>query len=98
MTVTSASAEPLLFTPFKIANGKIELSHRVVLAPMTRNRHHPLNTESTPENPNRIWYPDDVVTEYYEQRATPGGLLITEGISPSLQVRSVLIYEPWALE
>ncbi|MCJ1419898.1 hypothetical protein MMC32_006254 [Xylographa parallela] len=84
MTVTTA-AEPLLFTPLKIANGKIELSHRVVLAPMTRNRNHPLNAENTPEKPNRIWYPDDVVMEYYDQRATPGGLLITEGISPSLQ-------------
>jgi hypothetical protein len=97
MTVTTA-AEPLLFTPLKIANGKIELSHRVVLAPMTRNRNPPLNAESTPEKPNRIWYPDDVVTEYYDQRATLGGLFITEGISPSLQVRCFRVSEPRTLK
>lgn len=79
-------SESQLFKPLKIANGKIELSHRVVLAPLTRNRCVPLKLESTAENPNRIWYPDDLVAEYYSQRATFGGLLITEGIQPSLQV------------
>ncbi|KAK2759366.1 hypothetical protein FQN54_002844 [Arachnomyces sp. PD_36] len=73
-----------LFTPLTIANGKIKLSHRVIMSPMTRNRGLPL-TEGTPESPNRIWYPDELVAEYYAQRATEGGLLITEGIPPSVE-------------
>ncbi|OLN96824.1 Artemisinic aldehyde Delta(11(13)) reductase [Colletotrichum chlorophyti] len=54
------------------------------MAPMTRNRGVPLS-EGTPENPNRVWLPDDVVALYYAQRASRGGLLITEGIPPSLE-------------
>lgn len=83
-------AQSRLFTPLKIANGKIELKHRVVLAPLTRNRGLPLlvspNASLGPENPNRVWYPDDLVAEYYGQRASEGGLLISEGLPPSLQV------------
>jgi 2,4-dienoyl-CoA reductase-like NADH-dependent reductase (Old Yellow Enzyme family) len=75
-----------LFQPLKIANGKIELKHRVVLAPLTRNRGTPLQAESTPENPNRIWIPNDLMAEYYAQRTTEGGLLISEGVPPSLEV------------
>ncbi len=71
-----------LFTPLPICNGTITLSHRVIVAPMTRNRGVPLH-ESTPENPNRIWIADELVAKYYSQRATPGGLLITESIMPS---------------
>jgi 2,4-dienoyl-CoA reductase-like NADH-dependent reductase (Old Yellow Enzyme family) len=74
-----------LFKPLFIADGKIELSHRVVLAPMTRNRGIPL-ADGTPEAPNRIWLADDLVAEYYTQRASEGGLLITEGIPPSIEV------------
>ncbi|KAL1621751.1 putative 12-oxophytodienoate reductase [Diplodia seriata] len=74
-----------LFTPLDIANGNITLKHRVVLAPLTRNRGVPLSTESTPEKPNRIWFPDDVVAEHYRQRTTDGGLLISEGLPPSLE-------------
>lgn len=55
------------------------------MSPMTRNRGLPL-TEGTPESPNRIWYPDELAAEYYSQRATEGGLLITEGIPPSIEV------------
>ncbi|TID13700.1 nadh:flavin oxidoreductase nadh oxidase [Venturia nashicola] len=73
-----------LFSPLSIADGNINLSHRVVMAPMTRNRGIPLK-ESTPEEPNRIWLADDLVAEYYEQRASKGGLIITEGIPPSLE-------------
>ncbi|GAB2291888.1 12-oxophytodienoate reductase 3 [Dionaea muscipula] len=59
-----------LFTSYKM--GKFHLSHRVVLAPMTRCR--ALN-----ELPNAAH------VEYYTQRSTPGGFLITEGtlISPT---------------
>lgn len=77
-----------LFTPLTIGNGKITLKHRVVLAPLTRNRGIPLK-ESTPEDPNRIWYPDELVAEYYRQRTTDGGLLISEGIPPCVRVRQI---------
>lgn len=75
-----------LFQPLDIANGKLKLQHRVIHAPMTRNRGVPASTTSTPEQPNRIWYPGDLMVEYYSQRATPGGLIISEGIPPSLEV------------
>lgn len=74
MTVPST-----LFTPLAIANGGITLQHRIVMAPMTRNRGIPL------EGTERTWVPDDVVALYYGQRASLGGLLITEGIPPSLE-------------
>ncbi|KAI1868736.1 uncharacterized protein JN550_006311 [Neoarthrinium moseri] len=73
-----------LFTPLQIANGCIALKHRIIMAPMTRNRGVPLS-EGTPDAPNRIWLPDDLVALYYGQRASPGGLLITEGIPPSIE-------------
>lgn len=82
--VTSGSLSKL-FSPLTIANGRIILKHRVVHAPLTRNRGVPL-VQGTPEHPNRIWVPDDLVAEYYEQRTTDGGLLISEGIPPSLRV------------
>ncbi|KAK2813906.1 hypothetical protein FQN50_000307 [Emmonsiellopsis sp. PD_5] len=84
MTVTQRQHSKL-FQPWKIGNGKIELKHRVVLAPLTRNRGTPLQAESTPENPNRIWVPNDLMVEYYTQRTTDGGLLISEGVAPSLE-------------
>jgi len=52
-----------LFSPIKI--GTCNLEHRVVLAPLTRYR-----------SPNHI--PGELVSTYYEQRASKGGLLITE--------------------
>jgi hypothetical protein len=78
--------ESKLFEPLTIGNGKITLDHRVVLAPLTRNRGTPLSAESTPEKPNRIWLPNDLMVEYYTQRASKGGLIITEGVPPSLEV------------
>lgn len=58
-----------LFSPYKM--GRFDLSHRVVLAPMTRCR--ALNG-----------VPNAALAEYYAQRTTPGGFLISEGtmISP----------------
>lgn len=79
-------AHSKLFQPLKIADGKITLKHRVVLAPLTRNRGTPLNPDSTFEHPNRIWVPNDLMAEYYAQRATDGGLLISEAVPPSLEV------------
>ncbi|KAG5248249.1 artemisinic aldehyde Delta(11(13)) reductase [Salix suchowensis] len=59
-----------LFSPCKM--GKFSLSHRVVLAPMTRCR-------------ALAGIPGDALVEYYTQRSTPGGFLISEGtlISPT---------------
>ncbi|MCF3961018.1 alkene reductase [Streptomyces fuscigenes] len=50
--------------------GKIALSNRLVMAPMTRNRARP-GGEAT-----------ELMAEYYAQRAT-AGLIITEGTQPS---------------
>ncbi|KAI8888868.1 FMN-linked oxidoreductase [Backusella circina FSU 941] len=55
---------PALLSPLKL--GKQELKHRVVLAPLTRFR----------ADINAV--PTDLMKEYYSQRTTPGGLLITE--------------------
>ncbi len=56
---------PALFTPVKV--GDLTLSHRVVLAPLTRCR----------ADENHV--PTDLAVEYYRQRsAVPGTLLITE--------------------
>ena len=74
-------AKSALFTPFTIGNGKLKLSHRIIHAPLTRNRGVPLT--SAPDC--NIWVPDSLVTEYYVQRTTPGGLLITGGIPPNLE-------------
>lgn len=57
-----------LWQPFTL--GKIELQHRLALAPMTRNRAEPDGTQS------------ELAAEYYSQRASLG-LLITEGTQPS---------------
>jgi 2,4-dienoyl-CoA reductase-like NADH-dependent reductase (Old Yellow Enzyme family) len=64
------STNNAIFSPIKVGNNL--LKHRVVLAPLTRFR-------ATPEG-----VPTDLQVEYYKQRASEGGLLITEGtfISP----------------
>ncbi|KAF2655115.1 FMN-linked oxidoreductase [Lophiostoma macrostomum CBS 122681] len=80
-----AKAQSKLFEPVSIGNGKIKLDHRVILAPLTRNRGTPLKDTSTADNPNRIWLPNELMVEYYSQRTTKGGLLITEGVPPSLE-------------
>lgn len=54
-----------LFTPLKI--GRYTLSHRVVMAPLTRMR------AAVPGN-----VPADLTVEYYSQRAAAGGLIISE--------------------
>src|ERR1700722_8581861 len=60
-----------LFSPIRI--GAFDLSHRVVLAPLTRMR------ADVPGN-----VPNDLMAKYYQQRASEGGLMITEAtfISP----------------
>jgi 2,4-dienoyl-CoA reductase-like NADH-dependent reductase (Old Yellow Enzyme family) len=78
-------ASSKVFQPLTIANGNITLSHRIVMAPMTRNRGAPLNLTV----PNRMWAPDALAVQYYSQRSTPGGLIITEGIPPNLEGNGV---------
>lgn len=56
---------PSLFEDWSI--GPIELKHRIVLAPLTRIR-----AELDSHDAN------DLIGEYYEQRASEGGLIITE--------------------
>ena len=53
-----------LFTPVKI--GSLQLSHRVVMAPLTR-----LRAEAGD-------IPGDIMAEYYGQRASEGGFIIAE--------------------
>jgi N-ethylmaleimide reductase len=53
-----------LFTPTQV--GPYKLSHRVVMAPLTRMR----------SDPGDI--PSDLMIEYYAQRASKGGLIISE--------------------
>ena len=67
-----SSAPSSLFTPLQL--GRIGLlQHRVVLAPLTRNR------ATEPE-----LSPSSLTVQYYRQRASPGGFLISEAthISP----------------
>ena len=87
MAISSPSrADSALFTPISINNGKIRLAHRVILAPLTRNRGTPLKRDGTAEDPNRVWLPNEMMAEYYGQRASKGGMVITEGVPPSLEV------------
>jgi len=63
---------PKLFTPLQL--GPLTLSHRVVMAPLTRMRAGPEGNVPTALN-----------ALYYAQRATPGGLLIAEATPVSWQ-------------
>src|SRR6202048_3385623 len=60
-----------LFSPGKI--GPYQLSHRVVMAPLTRMR----------SDPGDI--PSDLMVEYYSQRASKGGLIISEAAPVSIR-------------
>lgn len=63
-----------LFTPVRI--GPVTLSHRVVMAPLTRSRS---------EQPGDT--PGDLMMEYYTQRASEGGLVISEATTISISGR-----------
>jgi N-ethylmaleimide reductase len=65
-------AEKKLFTPVQV--GPLTLKHRVVMPPMSRLRAQPGSG-----------IPSDLQLEYYTQRASNGGLIITEAtaIAPS---------------
>ncbi|WRT70943.1 uncharacterized protein IL334_007942 [Kwoniella shivajii] len=63
-----------LFEPIKI--GDVTLKHRVVMAPMTRLRAD-----------NETAAPSAMSIAYYAQRASDGGLIISEGTVPSVEGR-----------
>ena len=63
-----------LFSPVQI--GPISLGHRVVMAPLTRSRS---------EQPGDV--PGKLMLEYYTQRASEGGLIISEGTTISIAGR-----------
>src|ERR1700721_300766 len=60
-----------LFTPIQV--GPMELKHRVVMPPLTRSRS---------VQPGSI--PGELMLEYYSQRASDGGLIVSEGTSISI--------------
>src|SRR5271154_6234424 len=66
-----------LFSPVKL--GAIDLSHRVVMAPLTRQRS---------QQPGDI--PGPLNVEYYTQRASDGGLIISEATTVAITGRGYL--------
>ncbi|KAF9606129.1 hypothetical protein IFM89_023182, partial [Coptis chinensis] len=68
---------PPLLTPYKM--GKFQLSHRVVLAPMTRQKSYGQKAYANVPQPHAILY--------YAQRTSKGRLLIAEatGVSDTAQ-------------
>jgi N-ethylmaleimide reductase len=60
-----------LFSPTKI--GPYQFAHRVVMAPLTRMRSDPHDV------------PSDLMVEYYAQRASNGGLIISEATPVSIR-------------
>jgi N-ethylmaleimide reductase len=62
-----------LFSPIRI--GALQLAHRVVHAPTTRLRADPHDS------------PSAMMLDYYTQRTSPGGLIITESVHPSFNSR-----------
>jgi N-ethylmaleimide reductase len=69
----TSSAEKL-FTPIQV--GPMELKHRIVMSPLTRSRS---------VQPGDI--PGDLMREYYTQRASDGGLIISEATTISITAR-----------
>jgi len=70
-------SERALFMPLRV--GQILLKHRVIMAPLTRSRSI---------QPDSI--PGDLMVEYYAQRASDGGLIVTEATNISLTSRGWL--------
>jgi N-ethylmaleimide reductase len=66
-----------LFSP--IAIGGLKLTHRVVMAPLTRSR---------ADLPDDV--PNDLMVDYYTQRASKGGLIIGEATTISTSARGWL--------
>ncbi len=66
-----------LFSPVHL--GPLSLAHRVVMAPLTRLRS---------EQPGDV--PGDLMVEYYTQRASDGGFIITEATTVAITGRGYL--------
>jgi N-ethylmaleimide reductase len=71
------TTQNLLFTPIQL--GAVPLGHRVVMAPLTRQRS---------DQPGDI--PNALMLEYYTQRASEGGLIITEATTIAVTGRGYL--------
>jgi N-ethylmaleimide reductase len=70
-------AHRLLFSPIQL--GAVPLGHRVVMAPLTRQRS---------DQPGDL--PNALMLEYYTQRASAGGLIITEATTIAVTGRGYL--------
>jgi N-ethylmaleimide reductase len=70
----NANKHQHLFTPLEL--GPVRLNHRVIMAPLTRSRS---------VQPDGI--PGDLMLEYYTQRASDGGLIISEANQLSIESR-----------
>ena len=70
----STDVQKKLFTPVQI--GPTTLKHRVVMPPMSRLRAQP-----------GTGIPSDLQLEYYTQRASDGGLIITEATAIAASAR-----------
>src|SRR2546426_9199838 len=70
----NATKTSQLFSPVEL--GSTRLKHRVVMAPLTRSRS--IQPDSVP---------GDLMLEYYTQRASDGGLIISEATQLSLATR-----------
>ncbi len=73
----TTTTQQQLFSPVQV--GAVPLSHRVVMAPLTRLRS---------QQPGDI--PTDQMAEYYGQRASEGGLIISEATTISITGRGYL--------
>src|ERR1700677_4189261 len=73
----SGTSSPNLFSPIQL--GSLFLKHRVIMAPLTRSRS--IQPDSVP---------GDLMREYYERRASDGGLIISEATNISLTSRGWL--------
>jgi hypothetical protein len=60
--------------------GRLQLEHKVVLAPLTRMR--------APKEADCVFYPGDLNVEYYSQRASKGGFILSEACPISRLVSS----------
>ena len=68
-----------MFKPVTI--GRLQLEHKVVLAPLTRMR--------ATKEADGVFYPGDLNVEYYSQRASKGGFMLTEACPINRLVRGV---------
>lgn len=76
-----------MFRPSTI--GHLKLEHKVVLAPLTRMR-------ATKESEG-VFVPGDLNVEYYSQRASKGGFMLTEACPISRLVGSRIVNDSKAI-